>query len=312
MPRISVILAAYNAEQFLQRCLDSLSAQSFQDFEVVIIDDGSTDKTAQIAEKHAQKDSRFFVVHQANHGVAAARQAGLDRVNGEYVIHADADDWLEPEMLKELNTCALETGADMVICDFLLHRSETRTELWEHVFPSLDAKTVLGEMLYNHLGTLWNKLVRLSCIRSFGIGFDSGLKACEDQVFVLKFLAHDVTIAQVYKPLYHYDTSVNANSFSNKGIHIEQRMAVMKTIADYTDISSFRDYYDNALLHLAYDCILRPDLCDNFKIIFFPYKNALKSASGLPLHVKILVLAQLAGFSLPGKLLRAKKKILKQ
>lgn len=308
MPRISIIVAAFDADKYLRRCLDSLTVQSFKDFEAVIIDDGSTDGTGYIAEEYAARDNRFRVFHQANQGVAAARQAGLDQVCGEYVIHADADDWLEPTMLAELESCARKTNADMVVCDFLLHRSETQIEHWEHNFRSLDAKTVLGEMLYDHLGTLWNKLIRLSCIRSFRLGFNSNLKVCEDQVFLLYFLAHDVTVAQVQKPLYHYDVSINANSFSNKGIRIEQRMEVMKMIAEYTDIAPFRDYYDNAILHVAYDGLLWPELCTDFRAVFSPYEEALKRAQGLPKRVKILVLAELKGFSLPIKVFRALKR----
>ena len=117
-PKISVIVPVYKAEHYLARCVDTLLAQTFDDFEVILVDDGSPDNSGAICDEYALKDKRVRVIHQPNAGVSMARQKGLDNARGEYVIHADPDDWVEPDMLKELYAKAKEEDADMVICDF--------------------------------------------------------------------------------------------------------------------------------------------------------------------------------------------------
>ena len=98
-PKISVIIPVYNAEKTLHRCIDSILAQTFSDFEVLLIDDGSKDKSGEICDEYARKDSRIKVCHKENGGVSSARNTGLSKAMGEYVIHCDADDFIEPEML---------------------------------------------------------------------------------------------------------------------------------------------------------------------------------------------------------------------
>lgn len=117
-PKISIIIPIYNAEHSLPKMLNSILKQTFCDFEVLLINDGSTDSSGTICNKYAQKDTRFKAIHQLNAGVSAARQTGLENAQGEYIIHADADDWIEPAMLEELYNKAIKENADVVICDF--------------------------------------------------------------------------------------------------------------------------------------------------------------------------------------------------
>ena len=98
--KVSVIVPVYNAEKFVRRMLDSLLAQTMVDFEVIMVNDGSNDGSSVICDDYAVKDTRFKVIHQQNAGVAMARKAGIDVAQGEYSIHADADDWVEPGHLR--------------------------------------------------------------------------------------------------------------------------------------------------------------------------------------------------------------------
>jgi glycosyltransferase involved in cell wall biosynthesis len=102
--------------------LDSIVAQTVTLFEVVLIDDGSTDNSGRICDEYAAKDNRFRVIHQANSGVSASRQRGVDSAIGEYVIHVDSDDWIEPSMIELLYAKAKEGDYDMVICDYYVER----------------------------------------------------------------------------------------------------------------------------------------------------------------------------------------------
>lgn len=171
-PKVSIIVPAYNAEKFLTRCLDSVAAQTMPDFECIIVDDGSTDKTGEIADFFAKKDSRFRVVHQENGGVAVARQTGIDTATGIYTIQFDADDWVEDNML-EIMLCEAETqDADMVICDCYRRESIEGDEIRLSQKPkSLDREIVLGQLMHDLVATLWNKLIKRECYIAYGIHF---------------------------------------------------------------------------------------------------------------------------------------------
>jgi len=117
-PKISVIVPVYNATAYLERCVGSLLLQTLSDFEILLIDDGSNDGSAELCDDYARKDSRVKVYHKPNGGVASARQLGVNKASGDYSIHIDPDDWVLPTMLEELYGVAVKSEADMVICDF--------------------------------------------------------------------------------------------------------------------------------------------------------------------------------------------------
>ncbi len=117
---ISIILPVYNTEPYLRRCLDSIRAQTFAEWECICIDDGSTDGSSAILTEYAAKDSRFTVIHQKNRGPAAARNTGFARVRGEYFICMDSDDWAEPDYLERLYAAAKQADADIAVCDAVI------------------------------------------------------------------------------------------------------------------------------------------------------------------------------------------------
>lgn len=150
MPKVSIIVPVYKAENYLHRCVDSILAQTFTDWELLLVDDGSPDRSGEICDEYASKDARIRVFHKENGGVSSARQKGLDEAVGEYTIHADPDDWVEPMMLEELYKRAKEDDADMVICDYYMNDGKNQTYITQK--PTvLDRKTVLGELLFQQL-----------------------------------------------------------------------------------------------------------------------------------------------------------------
>ncbi len=120
-PIISVIIPVYNVERDLQRCLDSVIAQTYSHIEILLVDDGSTDNSCMICDRYAGIDSRISVIHQKNGGVGKARNAGLDAATGDYISFVDADDWLEPEMLEKLLQKAQAADASVAICGAWFH-----------------------------------------------------------------------------------------------------------------------------------------------------------------------------------------------
>ena len=117
-PLISIIVPVYNVEQYLPRCLDSILAQTFTDFEVIAVDDGSPDNCGQILDEYAQKDERIKVIHKENGGVSSARNAALDVAQGEYIGFVDADDYVAPDMYKCLINSAKSGNDDITICGY--------------------------------------------------------------------------------------------------------------------------------------------------------------------------------------------------
>ena len=214
-PKISVIVPVYKAEHYLARCVDTLLAQTFDDFEAILVDDGSPDNSGAICDEYALKDKRVRVIHQPNAGVSMARQKGLDNARGEYVIHADPDDWVEPDMLKELYAKAKEEDADMVICDFYAHYGEK--VVYERQQPSsLDHNTVLCDMFKHLFGSCCNKLVRRVCFLKFDIHFSEGVSFCEDLLINSTLLRHNIKVAYLPNAFYHYDCCINSNSLVRK------------------------------------------------------------------------------------------------
>lgn len=214
-PRISVIVPVYKAEDYLSRCVDSLLAQTFNDYEVILVDDGSPDNSGKMCDDYAKQDNRIKVIHQLNAGVSMARQKGLDSARGEYVIHADPDDWVDSDMLASLYDAAVKEDADMVMCDFYSHYGDKTVYIQQRP-SSLDHFTVLCELFQQLHGSCWNKLVRRACYNDYQVKFPVGVSFCEDLLTNATLLTHNIKVAYLHKAFYHYDQEINPNSIVSK------------------------------------------------------------------------------------------------
>ncbi len=119
MPKISVIVPIYKVEEYLPRCVDSILAQTFTDFELWLVDDGSPDKCGEICDEYAKRDSRIRVIHKQNGGLSDARNAALDKATGEYISFIDSDDWVAPDFLESLYGALTRNNADLAICNIM-------------------------------------------------------------------------------------------------------------------------------------------------------------------------------------------------
>ena len=117
-PLISVVVPVYNVEKYLPKCLDSLLAQSWQELEIIVVDDGSPDNSWDIMQEYARRDSRVRPIRQKNGGLSAARNAGVEAARGEWIGFLDSDDYVAPEMYERLYRAAAEQGAQMAVCSF--------------------------------------------------------------------------------------------------------------------------------------------------------------------------------------------------
>lgn len=191
--KISIICPVYKAEKYLHKCIESIIAQTLTDWELILVDDGSPDSSGELCDKYAIQDSRIRIIHKQNEGVSVARQTGLDAAHGEYVIHVDSDDWVEPNMLEELYKKAKQDDADIVICDYF-NNIGTKQTICRQRPSSLEPQQVLIELFQQLHGSCCNKLARRVCYKQYGIEFPRGINYCEDLFTWVQFLSQKVRI----------------------------------------------------------------------------------------------------------------------
>ena len=203
MPAISIIVPIFNMEHLMRHCIDSLLAQTFTDYELLLIDDGSKDGSWGICQEYARKDARIGIYHKENGGLSDARNYGLSKAIGKYTIFADPDDWVSPEGLDRLYATAEREQADMTMCD--LYREDEYSRHYVCQRPqSLQAAEVLKELFANIEGFTVNKLIRRDVYTRFGISYPKGIYGCEDQYTMAAILLHDIKIAYEPVAFYHY------------------------------------------------------------------------------------------------------------
>lgn len=245
MPKISVIIPVYNNVDYLQQCLDSLLSQTYQDFEGVIVDDGSTDGSAVICDDYQQRDSRLRVFHITNQGVSHARNIGIEEAKGEWISFVDSDDWVEPNYLSTLYE-QTDINTDVVIGNMFFNYGEkqiakmcSKPLLRKGDFPSFPLATLVPDCgradgLYvsmELLSSACNKLTRKSLLDQFHIRFNEQLYLNEDGLFHLTsyIKAKDFIIKDT--PLYHYRIRPNSsNSRYQPDVH-EQNLVVNKAFS---------------------------------------------------------------------------------
>lgn len=236
---ISVIVPVYNSEHMLCRMVDSLLLQTMDAYEIILIDDGSTDSSGVICDQYAEQQANVRVVHKKNEGVSAARQTGLDAAQGEYVIHADSDDWVEPTMLEELYRKAQEEDADVVICDFYVNQDGYQT--YSKQQPTVcEPESMLRDLFQQLHGSCWNKLVRRDSLNKYHIRFPKGINHCEDLLTWVQLLQHpEIKISYLPYAYYHY--CVNDESITRNYTHAtyEMRQRFQKRLVEMLPSSGF-------------------------------------------------------------------------
>ena len=240
-PKVSIIVAIYKAEEYLRRCLDSLVNQTFEDYEVLLIDDGSPDNRGYICDAYAERYPCMRVIHKANDGVASARQCGIDHARGEYTIHVDADDWVEPDMLESLYRKAKEEDADMVICDYFEIKRKERYIAQKPTALTPDA--VLRDLLAGRMhGSTWNKLIKRDCYQAYNLSFPIGM-ILEDVYVVCCLCMNTIRVCYLPKAFYHYDRFINKNSLTmtpNRS-NLQSRMAFVAFMENRLDPATYRE-----------------------------------------------------------------------
>lgn len=208
--RFSIIIPAYNAEAYLQRCLDSIFSQEFDDYEVIVINDGSTDRTVALLEEYSSIHPNLQVLTQSNHGMSTARNRGIDKAKGEYILFVDSDDELMPHALS--NLAPQINGEDIIGFGSSIYNEETQT-ITHYPLHTTHYTLHTGWDYFNlyrlkstpvHFVCIWQRVYRRGFLEENSLHFVDGLRRAEDDLFTTMAMLHAQSVKTIANPLYIY------------------------------------------------------------------------------------------------------------
>ena len=247
MPKVTIIIPAYNAEATIQACAESVLRQTLKDIEILFIDDGSTDRTGELLDQLTEGYDNARVIHQENKGLYKTRETGLALATGEYIGWVDADDYVEPDMYETLWRTATEQDSELVICDYTWFPEKIPTK--EKWFREYQGTVDTGFVERN--SQPWNKIVRRELMERLDIG--PLFPSCFDEIYILILMKarNPVTIAQ---PLYHYRVSGETMSSSYTNVeHYRSFVGASEKLREvmrrYTEDPYWTEYFDYRVIY---------------------------------------------------------------
>ena len=254
--QLSIIVPIYNVEACLSRCLDSVLAQTFQDFELILVDDGSPDRCGEIIDEYAEKEIRIVVIHQKNKGVSAARNAGLRVARGKYVGFVDPDDYIVPNYYEDLisevekNNAQLGiVGAQLWQKDKMPTASDYKTDVL--IMNQKETAYELFQIPPTIFGAVCNKLFLRERIEEL---FDTSLRICEDNLFVLHYIMN-IECTVWLQASYYYVFDRDGSATKTNGIGFTESLLVRQHMCQLVRESSFPEVFDRAVNCFFDHCI---------------------------------------------------------
>ncbi len=262
MPKISVIVPVYNVERYIDKCLDTLVNQTLKDIEIIVVDDGSPDKSSDIYNKYAGRDERVKIIKKMNAGVSEARNTGMEAATGELFMFVDSDDWLPLDGCEILYDQYEKTQADMILADayIVTDGRVKKNDVFCEAFTTEDKdffkayqKACIG-YCYNPkpaikwnipgLGSPWNKLFKRSIIKEHNLRFDPYVKGIyDDNLFTLHYLMHIRSLSYVKKPVYYFRLVSGSLTQGYKANTLEINSRIFERINDFMEETGKREYY---------------------------------------------------------------------
>ena len=251
---ISVIVPIYNVEKYLNKCIESIINQSYSNLEIILVDDGSKDSSGIMCDSYILKDKRIKVIHKENGGLSDARNVGLDKAKGEYIVFIDSDDWIDEKMIEILYNIVKKNNSDISICDyFLAYNEEIQTQKEDIEVINLSNIEALKKIYDKDLGVCmivaWNKLYKRNLFKD-DIRYPYG-KIHEDEFTTYKLLYKAEKISYTNQKMYYYRQRENSitSSFNKKRLDcleaFDERVKYMKYIVknEYLYRKTLREYY---------------------------------------------------------------------
>lgn len=300
-PKISVIVPVYKAEKYLHRCVDSILAQTFTDFEVLLIDDGSPDRSGEICDEYAQKDARVRVFHKDNAGVSSARNLGLDNAKGEWVTFVDSDDWVHEDFIKKRFELALVDDADIAYCDI------------EYVYSTQNVYAKMAEQVEGKASTVnsWILsrttyspiiLARKNLFDKYDLRYIEGLRFGEDFNLIIKLVMYANKVSHIKEALYYYNKQNEGSAMTKLHLYRDDLQFVY---ADLIESFKKEGIYNQCIemiswcvLEYKLVCIVKGEHSYNDLRNFMPESNQFIFTNGfIDLKSKIMLFLYKEGFS---------------
>ncbi|MBP3831623.1 MAG: glycosyltransferase [Clostridia bacterium] len=260
MPKISIIVPVYNVEKYIDKCLKSLVNQTLQDIEIIIVNDGSLDKSVEIIKKYVKENpTKINYYEKENGGLSSARNYGLEYATGEYIAFLDSDDYVDCNMYEEMYSLAKKENADMLECDFIWE--------WEYgkkIFDKRREYKTKEEMMKKPRVVAWNKIYKREIINKYKIRFPEGL-IYEDMEFFYKLLPHLNKVSYINKYFVHYIQ--REDSITNKQTQkVEDIFKILDNIFDYYIDQKLYNKYEKELKYMSRRILLGSSLKRIFRI----------------------------------------------
>lgn len=228
MLKFSIIIPVYNAEKYISKCIESTIKQQNEDFEVIIVDDGSEDESGVICDEFSQKDSRIKVIHKKNGGVSEARNVGIKNAKGMYIMFLDSDDTLNENALIRLNDI-INSYKDIQCILFNIN-----TKLQSKIYKTEELENLISYLIINEeINPPWNKVYKRSIIEKGKIKFDKNIQIGEDLLFSIEYLSHLKRIYVLSERLYNYTINNNSLTRRYKKNKYQQLMYVNNKLKKY-------------------------------------------------------------------------------
>lgn len=254
--KVSIIIPIYNMEKYLEDCLNSVVNQLLEDIEIILIDDGSTDKSGEIIEEFLGKyPDKIIAIKKENGGQGAARNIGIAKSRGEYIGFVDADDYIELDMYKTMYDVAKENDSDYVECDYRFLKVENEKEVELPKYGVVKKRNNIRELFIDPLVSPWNKLYRGSILRDNGIGFPEGV-IYEDTSFYLKAIPYIKKYSFVDQVFVKHFQRSNSTMTGSKSEKVADIFPVLEDAISFYKKNDFWHEYNNELEYFAVKILL--------------------------------------------------------
>ena len=288
--KVSIIVPVYNIENYIRVCVESILAQTYASLELILVDDGSKDNSGILCDEYAVIDPRVKVIHKENGGVSSARNAGLRQAKGDWIMHVDGDDWIEPDMIESLIEAAKATEADLVFSDFIKYGPNAGN----NQLPSWNSDKIdsMSRYIAYVMTTIWGSIAKRSLYIDHSLKSPEGISYCEDFHLIVRLCHYAKKIANVHRPFYHYryrPTSIMSNM--SRKTESDEQWVYQDTIRFFKEQGVYEDYrkvMSWRTLKSAQELLLDPSEHHRFMELFNDGKEFIFSCPFVNKKIKIL------------------------
>lgn len=271
MPKVSIIVPVFKVEEYIDRCIKSVINQNFQDWELILIDDGSPDRSGDVCDNYAYEESRIRVIHKTNCGVSSARNTGIEAALGDWIVFLDADDWIEPECVAACYSTCIKFDLDLLQFGFCSINADTKQNRSAATTSVLDYNGYVEKGSVNL--TVWASFFKNDIIKYNDVRFNTDLRLAEDQLFVFSYMKYSKRMMYLDTPYYMYFNNTNSAVYRAKSTDMLKSAGEIKSFLIDGKISN--KFLEHTFLFFIIKLILSNDV--DLAILRSLYNNSIVS-----------------------------------